>query len=360
MLRKLASIQSVSTIEPIEGADRIELIGVKGWQLVAKKGEFQINDKCVFFEVDSMLPVSNEHFKFLESKANSEGFARLRTAKFKKQISQGLALPMSILPPVKESVATRWPILRWLGFKDKQWEVDDDVTIGLGVEKYESDPWNGVKGGKAKLGGMAKGGLPPFVIRTDEERVQNLQWLITKYAGTLVSIVEKLDGSSMSVYLKDGEFGVCSRNLDLKRDETNAFWARAIEDEMEKKLEEVDNYVIQGELIGPGIQGNKYGLTKTEFRVFNVFNINTEQYLSFDGMHNFCLLYGFDECPLLATGTLSDSMSDLISMSVGYSKLNEKTIREGVVIRPLDYKFEHKIGRVSFKIINPNFSLKWE
>lgn len=98
-MRKLVTIRQVIDIQPIDGANFIEVITVDGWKLVSKKGEFKVNDYCMYFEIDSLLPLSDERFSFLSSRSikNVDGidYHRLKSMKLKGQISQGLALPIS-------------------------------------------------------------------------------------------------------------------------------------------------------------------------------------------------------------------------------------------------------------------------
>ena len=108
--RKLASVQYVHHITPIDGADKIECIHVLGWQCVANKGQFSVGDLCVYMEVDSFLPVCDT-FEFLRTSSykNSENLGegfRLKTMKFKGQISQGLVQPLSILPEGEYAIGT--------------------------------------------------------------------------------------------------------------------------------------------------------------------------------------------------------------------------------------------------------------
>jgi len=65
-MRKLASVQTIRDIQPIEDADAIEVVSILGWKVVTKKGEFQLGQKCVYFEVDSFLPIE-ERFEFLRA-----------------------------------------------------------------------------------------------------------------------------------------------------------------------------------------------------------------------------------------------------------------------------------------------------
>ena len=177
-MRKLASIQRVWKIEPIEGADRIELAHVLGWQCVVNKGQFQPMDIAVYFEIDSFLPV-RDVFEFMRSSSYKktdimgEGF-RLRTMRFRGQISQGLLLPVSQFPEIPKNA-----------------DVGDDVTELLGVRKWEIEE-------RATTGGTVIGTLPYDIPHTDETRVQEEPELIQAFAGLEYYISTKMDGSSHS------------------------------------------------------------------------------------------------------------------------------------------------------------------
>ena len=198
MGRKLASVQIVKDVTPIEGADRIELVHVLGWQCVAKKGEFKVGDKCVYFEIDSFLPV-REEFEFLRSssyKTNEllgEGF-RIKTQKMRGQISQGLCLPVSALLDAPE-----------------KFPEGCDVTELLGVKKWEMPEM-------ATTGGTTVGRLPYDVPHTDETRVQAEPDLILEFAGLEYYISTKMDGSSHSVSLDEFGFHVTGHNYEYKDD----------------------------------------------------------------------------------------------------------------------------------------------
>lgn len=186
-MRKLASVQRIRSVEPIEGADRIELVKVLGWQCVAKKGQFKAGDDCVYFEIDSFLPVKPE-FEFLRgnsyknSELLGEGF-RLRTMKFRGQISQGLVLPISI---VEEN--------GWHGLPE-----GTDVTELLEVRKWEIPEM-------ATNGGTVIGSRPHSIPYTDETRIQAEPELLQEFAGLPYYISTKMDGSSHSISLDENGF----------------------------------------------------------------------------------------------------------------------------------------------------------
>ncbi|TAF73294.1 MAG: RNA ligase (ATP) [Bacteroidetes bacterium] len=335
MSRKLASIQKILALESIEGADAIEKATVLGWQLVVKKGEYNIGDLCVYCEIDSLLPERPE-FEFMKPRG-----MRVRTIRLRGQISQGICFQLSILPP------------------DFQIVEDADCTETLEITKYEAPI-------PASLAGKVKGRFPSFMHKTDETRVQVLQSSLDKYNGQKFYITEKLDGSSCTYYLKDGEFGVCSRNLELLEDDENSLWKVARQLDIEQKLRSLSgNYALQGELIGEGIQSNKYKIKGQDFRIFNVFNIDAYEYLNFTDFVNFTTKLGLKTVPVLSENyVLENNIPTIITLSTIKSTLMKEVWAEGIVLRPLqelkDFGNDNLPGgRVSFKAINPEFLLKY-
>lgn len=335
MARKLASIQKILALEPIEGADAIEKATVLGWQLVVKKGEYKIGDLCVYCEIDSLLP-EKPAFEFMKPRG-----MRVRTIRLRGQISQGICFPLSILPT------------------DFQVIEDADCTEILEITKYEAPI-------PASLQGKVKGRFPSFIHKTDETRVQVLQTSLDKYKGQTFYITEKLDGSSCTYYLKDGEFGVCSRNLELLEDDENSLWKVARILDIENKLRSLSgNYALQGELIGEGIQSNKYKIRGQDFRVFNIFNIDKYEYLNFDELTKMSATLGLQTVPILSTNyVLNNNIPEIIELATIKSTLLKDVWAEGIVLRPLqelkDFGNDNLPGgRVSFKAINPEFLLKY-
>jgi len=339
MERKLATIRKIADIQPIEGADMIELATVDGWKVVvAKNVGHKVGDFVVYCEVDSFLPIKPE-FEFLRKSSykkmgDNEGF-RLKTIRLRGQISQGLILPISEVIPFPD-------VLDYM-------EVGKDVTELLGIVKYEPPI-------PAELAGKVKGLFPSFIPKTDEERVQNLT---EEYNGWRFQskhqfyVTEKLDGSSATFYMKDGVFGVCSRNLELLETEGNTFWKVARELDLENKMKEYGkNISLQGELIGEGIQGNPYKIKGQTVRFFNLFDIDSHYYY---GLPMFLTTMEhtlkLETVPILDSFfTLPDTIEELLAYADNKSKLNPDFDREGVVIRSLD-------RTISFKVISNKFLL---
>ena len=336
MERKLASIRKILDLKPIEGADNIELAIVDGWQVVvAKNVEHKVGDFIVYCEIDSFLPIKEE-FEFLRKSSYKkmgevEGF-RLRTAKMMGQISQGLILPISVL-----------------GSKIFL-EEGMDVTEMLGIVKYEPPI-------PAELAGKVKGIFPSFIHKTDEIRVQNIPDEYKTYieSNDNFYITEKLDGSSATFYINNGEFGVCSRNLELLETEGNTFWKVARELDLEIKMRAKNkNFAIQGELIGEGIQGNPYKIKGHTVMFFTAFDIDTQKRFNYADFAMFMARNQLEVAPLLSirVGTdLPKTTDELLKFAEGKSSLNEKTEREGIVIRTSD-------NVISFKAISNKFLLK--
>lgn len=341
--RKLATIRKILDIQPIEGADKIELVTIDGWKVVvAKDVGHKVGDFVVYCEIDSFLPIKPE-FEFLRKSSykkmgDQEGF-RLKTIKLRGQISQGLILPISI-------------------FGDFSWTAYEglDVTARLGIVKYEVPI-------PAELAGIAKGGFPSFIPKTDEERVQNLtenyeQWRLSDKHTFYVT--EKLDGSSATFYVKDGEFGVCSRNLELVDpgpNGSNTFWKVAYELGIkEKMLAAGGNFALQGELIGEGVQGNPYKIKGQTVRFFNGYNIDRGERIHFASLVVMSQSMGLQHVPVLNAEygfVLPESVNEMLKYAEGKSALNSETEREGVVVRSMD-------GTISFKAISNKFLLKNE
>lgn len=339
-MRKMATIRKIDALLPIVGADAIECAVVGGWTCVVKKGEYAVGDLAVYLEIDSWVPTDLAPFlsKGKEPRVY-EGILgeRLRTVKLRGQLSQGLLLPLA------EVIANAgcWSPL----------EEGDDVSEWLNIKKWEM-PMN------AQLAGMAKGNFPSLIPKTDQERVQNLKKEIDQAITDELNfeVTEKLEGSSMTVYLIDGVFGVCSRNLDLKETEDNTFWQVARRDGIEAKMRAVPtggDFAIQGELIGPGIQGNIYKLSKPEFRVFDVYNISGGFYMNPAPRRELINVMGLLHVPIITTYSLAPcgTVDELLLWAEGPSAITLTQEREGIV-------FKQANGGMTFKAISNKYLLK--
>lgn len=442
--RKLVTVRTIDALDPIEGADLIEVATVEGWKLVVKRGEFKVGDPCVYFEIDSFLPNGNPAWQFLVDKSSREFEGvrghKLRTIKLKGQISQGLALAVQNVPQVAYALCCEQddPEAVWQSLTDEQKTLaqqiigvlhadgnvrDIDFSGLLGVKKYEAPL-------PAELAGQAAGLFPSFIQKTDQERCQNLKNEIFGYTETvrqasdwidittvlpkdgslikgknaegkewvetwdsqeplgemthwaaltvvppkaspddLYEITVKLDGSSMTAFHYNGEVGVCSRNLQLKTDECNKdntfvrmFYDGGLNTALPALAGEFGNIAVQGELMGPGIQGNREELKDFKFFVFDVFFIDQGRYATPTERESVMdALYAalvnpelVSHVPILGVNVkLNDvglnTVEDLLKFAEGPSI--KHAIREGLVFKRMD-------GQFSFKAISNLFLAK--
>lgn len=333
MIRKLASIRQCAALLPIPGADAIQTAVIDGWTCVVKIGEAAPGQKGVYFEIDSFLPADDPRFEFLRKSSlkrmgDVEGF-RLRTIRLRKQLSQGLFLPLLWFPEIDPEVLP-----------------GTDVTELLRVVKYEPPV-------PAELSGKIKAGFPSFVPKTDEERIQNLTEDYAALQALSFVVTEKLDGTSFTAYHCDGVFGVCSRNWELTPDDNNAFFRVANQCQLAEKLAG-RNLAIQGELIGEGVQKNGYKLQGQALYVFHVYDIDHQRSMPFQEMAAFCAAQQLNMVPVFATDfRLPGTAQELLQMADGPSQLHASTPREGWVLRTHDRS-------VSFKVISNSFLEKEE
>lgn len=340
MFRKMATIRKIDEIRPIEGADAIEAAVVGGWVVVIKKGDFKAGDLAVYCEIDSWIP--NELAPFL-SKGNEPRVyngvrgERLRTVKLRGQISQGLLLP----------IETAFP-----GSERRFWwsQVDVDVSERLGIQKWEAPI-------PAQLAGDVEGPFPTAIPKTDQERIQNLTEQLREWQGNgdfTWEITEKLDGSSMTVFVNGDTEGVCSRNWNLKETEGNTLWKVVRRNDLLAKIRKTNrNLALQGELIGEGIQGNSYKVTGQEFFVFDIYDIDRGDYMTPFERRVFCDTHDIKHVPVLAKEmVIQEWVTGLLIMADGQSVLNPKANREGLVFK------SNVFDGPSFKCISNRWLIK--
>lgn len=337
--RKLATIRQISDARDIvftnadgnpETAENIVAVQIDGWHCVAKRGEFEKGSLCVYFEIDSLLDSDNPDFAFMEKSK-----WRVKTIRLKGQLSQGLAMPLNILNECGVDLF-----------------MGQDVSDLLKITKYEAPiPDN--------LRGKVKGSFPGFLIKTDEERIQNIPEILTQYPNNKWDVTEKLDGTSFTCYFYNDTFGVCSRNMELLETEGNVYWQIARAYDIEAKLRDLGkNVCIQGEIVGQGIQGNKYNLPDKQLFVFNVYWIDEGVYSSHTALQEFCAEYGLAPVPTIYEKTVIYTDVDaILEIADGPSVLNSNTKREGLVWRT-NILENGKMEKISFKTISNKFLLK--
>lgn len=372
-LRKLVTIRQIGKILPIPNADAIEEVQVDGWSVVSQKGIHSVGDLVLYFEIDSFLPESDPRFaSFMKFGTQTfEGVVghRLKTKRLRGVYSQGIIIPLNEFPEVVK------PLMVLLAgstdtFYDKEidnFNADKDIAELIGVVKYEKpEPANGYQGD-------AKGTFPSFLRKSDQERIQNLYHKVQGsdevFAPTL-----KMDGSSVTVFYVDVKYvngmddivGYCSRNQLLKipdsqvtLENTGNFYQGVFNSRLFAKAAAIkDIYgfscAIQGELVGPGIQGNFEKFDTYQVFAYRIFNVDTGQYLDYADFVSICEALDIQRVPL-ADGShvqaiLQKPLSEILAISEGKS-INNK-MREGIVWQSLTSPFTFKA--ISNKYLEKN------
>jgi len=373
-MRKLATIRRIDDIQPIKKADAIEVATVGGWKSVVKKGEFEVGQTIIYCEIDSFLPI-REEFEFLRPSSylkledGTEGF-RLRTVKLRGQVSQGLIIPLNSL--VKAGY--EFDLVSVIPADGKEDHADDyttynlkvpapdyvlplkmgtDVTELLGITKYE-------KPIPKELEGRIHGYMDSRIKKTNEERIQNLTDDYEELKKYAYVESEKLDGESFTAFVLENRFGVCTRELDLiipeeYSDDLPNHLKYSLKNNMEEKVRSLGkNVAFQGELIGPGISKNKYNLKELQFRLFNIFDIETYSYYPKHEMIEIAKDLSIRLAPIVFDKTtLPNTVDELLKTVEGKSYLNLDTEREGSV-----FVSTNSPERISFKVISNKYLLK--
>ncbi|MDR1024553.1 MAG: RNA ligase (ATP) [Treponema sp.] len=331
-MRALVTIQRVRELRAIPDSDFLEAAHIMGWTCVVKKGEFKEGDLGVYFEVDSFLPV-DPRYEFLRSSSyrenddNGQGF-RIRTAKMRGQLSQGLFLPLPVFPELE-------------GFHE-----GDDVTERLGVKKWYVPEMS-------SAGGTIIGDRPNGIPASDEIRIQSALELLDELRGKPYYITTKMDGTSGIVYCIDGKIGCCSRNKEIKDEAEALYWTPVYRYGLKEKLAGYGkNLVLTGEICGPDIQKNRLRLSAPAWYVFDVKDWDSGNYVPYDKMLEICAALGLPVVPLEERGdSFAYGLEELLEKARG--KYPSGLDKEGIVVRDL-----MSPKAVSFKVLNNDVLLK--
>jgi len=365
-MRHLASVQRVSDIRPIEGRDRIEQCRINGWNVIIKKGEFDEGDLAVYVEIDSVLPEQPE-YEFLRPKK-----FRIRTMKMAGVLSEGICFPLTVLPAREEPYVLGEDVTSLMGVTKYEPQDAEEKTLAPASPKktlMERLPLMRFRWYRRLFGSTQKrrGGFPDEVPKTDETRIQNMPFILDDKKTEWVA-TEKIDGTSATYLLRRHrrfllpdhfEFVVCSRNMNLAKG-NSVYWEIAEKFGIEQMLRNIiamDDWVaVQGEIIGPKIQGNKYGRTEPDFYAFNLLRPNGgrqswRRSSSINGQYTL-QEYGIKWVPILDCGfILPDTVDEVLQMAHGDSEIGD-TLREGIVFRSTD-------GVRSFKAVDPDFLIHY-
>ena len=403
--RELAYVAKVDQVKPIAGKDRVECAVVGGWTCMVPKGAFQAGDLGIYFEIDSKVPTNKEPFGFCEKYKG-----HIKTQKFKTPEgqfwSQGLLMAASdfgwTIDRIDEVFITDDKMVRHIpgtesAFLTKQlgityYEVEDNKRKAASPDKYKKMAarhpqlfqkpfikWLYKKSWGKKVLFLFFGkkkdkrGWPAWVVKTDEERVQNMPWILDDKSEWFAT--EKIDGTS-STYTMRGrgrkrEFYICSRNVCFDTPEkmatgayydTNVYQEMGIKYNIEDVLaslidadETLDFVTIQGETYGEGIQKRDYGLKGHDFMAFNLifgYKDGRKERLNPKKMTDILSGYGVPCVPIVNEHfVMPDTVEELLIIATDKSAV-DGGMREGLVFRSTD-------GVKSFKAVSNEFLLKY-
>jgi RNA ligase (TIGR02306 family) len=378
--RALARIAQVDSVEPIEGADRIEVTHIKGWKVVTGKGEFKPGDLVVYFEIDSALDPNDKRYEFLRERCLRKFTAksgevlkeclRIRTIRLRGVYSQGLVMPLDKFPEITDNIVYNEAVGHDVYVGRNPEVVGQDVTDILHVEHYDElvealRPQTG-----ATLAGDAMSLFPSnHIPKTDEERIQNLPEYFETMKDRKFQVTVKADGSSVTMFYSpeidpENPFGVCSRNLRLKQQKSNGEmplpWMMAQKYFVENKLKEYyenkgKELAVQGELVGPGIQSNRDMITDHEWQVFRIWNITDQKFLTPEDAEILCTAWALPHVSVLASEMpvfqKFKDIDEILQFAEG--KTSRGNEREGLV-----FKSNDDGPYVSFKAVSNRYLMK--
>ena len=387
--RELAYVVTIDDIKPIEGADRVELAIVGGWRIMVQKGQFKVGDPAIYFEIDSKVP-ETEPFKFLE-----KVHYKIKTQKYFKGtvISQGLLMSAEDFGWTVEKHNYGYSIHEQNGAEHNAENESRFLTKVLGVTYYDPAdqkrkaapvdvmPRRGKKLWKWLMKrrwgrwivntfypAKKKHGWPEWVKKTDEERIQNMPWILEDKEPWVVT--EKVDGSSATFAMKRGkwphknEYYVCSRNVVLYSSDQktyydqNYYWEMAEKYNMKDVLTDLlsryptaDWVYIQGEVYGSGVQKRTYRLNGRDLAIFNLVFSHCGRLDTVEMAKVLCK-YELPIVPILDDKfTLLPTVDEMLDYAEGKSAVDGE-MREGVVIRSQD-------GQRSFKVVSNKYLMKY-
>lgn len=356
-MRKLATLRLIGALAPIPNADNIELATIGGWDVVVRKGDHEVDMMVIYFEIDSWIPHEIAPFLFKKEKdikvyENVKGM-RLKSMKFPARfgspLSQGLVMNVKDLPE------------RFHAQIMQRLVVGADLTELLGILKYDEEDFQYKRGTASSE--ERKTNWPSFLRKTDQERIQNLCKELDTYKHWAFEATEKIDGSSMTMLVKESMDGaredmVCSRNWllndacpDQKTKEVFCKFAEPFLAQM--RANNFVNLAFQGELIGPTIQRNRYATDDLKFYLFDIFDVQKQEYLSAEQRRVVVNQLDMMHCPVIAMSYVFETtdIKTILARAEGKSAIAD-CAREGIVFKCTTNP------SISFKVISNTYLLE--
>ena len=312
----IVDIAEIKAIDEHPNADRLEVVTIKGWKVIAQKGLYEVGQKVIYAPPDCILPTGLSDAMDV-TKYLSKG--RIKTVKLRGHYSQGLIIPLDFLPT------------------STQYDIGDNVAEILGITKYDPPIPVHMRGTCAKMN-------PFFYKYTDIEDVKNFPEVL--HEGEEVVIIEKIHGTNFRAgIVPDGDeykYLVGSHRMNLVEDDINLYWRGSRIHDLKNIL--MPGMIIYGEVYGKDVQKMNYGQKGINILFFDI--IQNERYMDYDDFHRFCLKHNLPEAPVLYRGPWS---MDLLEYGKGLTFLPGNHIKEGFVVRPVKERFNPAVNRTILK-----------
>ena len=406
--RELAYVVNIDAIEPIQGSDNCECAIINGWRVMVRKNEFQVGEPAIYFEIDSYLNPSNPAFSFMEKKKYKVKTQRYTFGGKGNFISQGLLMSaanfgwtieyvpfvggftyivdnngIQHLPNDESRFLTKQLGVTYAEPGDntrKAPSADKYVKMAIRHKKlFSHQPffWLMQRNWGKKLLFLffgrrhdKKTSWPAWVKKTDEERIENLPWILKDKTPWIAT--EKIDGSSTTFTLKrrhwpfKDEFFVCSRNVVFDKPDKKCYYDTNIYTEMAEKYDienkmrkafsdrfaDCDWITIQGETYGAGIQKRDYH-SEHQFMAFNFITSKEGRWNSERMKEMLEKHLGIPCVPILNNNYIvPDTIEEMREYVGSAPSIIDGEAREGIVFRSTD-------GSRSFKCVSPEYLMKY-
>lgn len=381
----MASVQEIARLSPIENSDFLEVAEMKnlGWKVVVKKGEFKVGDKVVYFEIDSAIEVKNlaDGLKFLAEKgtkklftgrtpdtsAFSGEYVRIKTIKLRGQVSQGLIVPLQMMdesdPPIGTDLTKFFQVEVW------------DRLVEWYDERSQLGP---------KAQSHAAGTFPEWCPKTDEVRIEGLMEYFSdpEMTNAVWECTEKNDGSSQTLFYcpekwPDDPMKTASRKFLLKDDGCSDDWFNVFKkigwDLLKKRFETIykngfeyvddttkaivefpknHELAVQSEHIGAKFNGNHDRNTEDHVRVFRIFDVTDQKFVSPNCRYEICRILGLEHVKVIETCKIFDKCKTIDDFENYVTRKSDNGNQiEGVVFKRIDN------GDISFKKVSAKYLL---
>jgi RNA ligase (TIGR02306 family) len=338
-IMKLASVEIIEQLHPIEGADKIELATVLGWDVIVLKGSYQIGDRCIFIPIDTVADLTKPWFGMLKD-------TRIKTIRLRGVYSQGLTVHPN-------QVDFELPT-----------EIGTDVADSTGVSKYEKDTNIAIEGPRHNRQSLFTSFPTSIISKTDEDNLRSRKQCLEELRGRSIYISKKMDGCSMTLIWKQGQFTLCSRNIvlyqtsddnEVKINVDGTMVNFALEQNWHQRFKDA-NIAIQGEFCGPGLNGNRMKLADLSFYVFNIKDLDGRRYFSMEELQIFTNKEGFKMVPIMHTLECTPEHDIKFFQDMANAVRYGSKDGEGIVVRPITPFYSPILEKTfSFKVLNQKY-----